>query len=77
MKGGVEAADLRKIEKNPADQLQRAQRLGLVQRSEINQRLQSAQHRFVDQNRLDELAASVNDPVTDGIDPSGPVELRA
>jgi hypothetical protein len=70
------AADLRQVGKDSPDQLQRAQRLRLVQRSEIDQRVQPLQHLFVDQNRRHELAAAVDDPVTDGIDASHPLEFR-
>ena len=77
VKRGVETADLWNARQESADQFERAKRSGLMQRREVNQRVELLKRRRVDQRRTDQLAATVNDAVADGIDLASPLELGA
>ena len=65
---GVEAGDRRDPGQHPADELQCAERLRLVERCKVAERVQSPQHAVVDPHRPDELVAAVNDAVADRVD---------
>ena len=68
MERSVEAGDGRHLGEQAADQLQTSQGLGLVQRGEVGERLQPAQHPGVDQHRLGELGAAMDDSVAHRVD---------
>ena len=72
VKRGVEAADLWDAGQEPADQLERVKRGGLMERREVDQRVELPEHRRVDHDRIDQLAATVDDAVADGIDAGRP-----
>jgi hypothetical protein len=48
-----------------------------MERREVDQCSQLPEHHGVDQGRIDQLAATVDDAVADGIDVAAPLELRA
>ena len=77
VKRGVETADLWNARQESADQFERAKRSGLMQRREVDQRVELLKRRRVDQRRTDQLAAAVDDAVADGIDLASPLELGA
>jgi hypothetical protein len=77
VKRGVKAAHLRDVGQQPADHLERVKRGRLMERREVDQRVQLPEHRGVDQGRIDQVAATVDDAVADGIDVAAPLELRA
>ena len=73
VEGGIEATDLRNIGHQPPDGLHRTERR-LMERREIDQALEPRHDLVVDQDRFNELAAAVDDSVTDGVDPPGAVK---
>ena len=68
VKRGVEAAHLRDVGQEPADHLERVKRGRLMERREVGQCVQLSKYRRVDHDRIDQLAATMDDAVADGID---------
>ena len=56
------------VGQQPTDELERTQRLRLVERRQVGQPAQNAQDVLVDADGLDELRAPVDDAVPDGVD---------
>ncbi len=63
MKGGVEARDLRQRRRVRGDDAHRRDVVRLMQGRQRDQALERGQHRRVDPDRHDEVAAAVNDAV--------------
>ena len=75
MKRRVEARDRGYARQLSADELERPERLRLVERREICDRLEAPQDGLVDDDGLDELRPAVNDAVADGVDSLERVEI--
>ena len=69
VKGGVEAGDVRQVAGQPAQRLQDPQRRPVMERREIAQASQALDACTVEQGRLAQLTAAVDDPVPDRVGP--------
>jgi hypothetical protein len=67
VKRRVEACDRGDVRQCAADRIQRGERLGLVQRRELDELAERRLRLAVDQRRLAEALAAVHDPVPDGV----------
>ena len=65
VEGGVEAGNLRQARQAPADDPDRFEVVGLMQRRERHQRLERLEDGVVDQHRAGEGLAAMHDPVSD------------
>ena len=77
VEGGVEARDRRHAGQGGANGGEGRERLGLVQRSEVAERLEPADHRLTYADRAQELGATVDDAMSHRVDRAEPVERRA
>ena len=77
MEGGVEAGHLRHLRQRASHELERTQRLRLMQRREIRERLDSPNDVVVDHHRLDELRSAVDDAKPDRVDAADVAELAS
>ena len=77
MERGVEAGDGRNIGQDCVDELERAERLRLVERCEVGERVDPPKDSVVDPHRADELVAAVDDTVADRVDGSEPLHRLA
>ena len=77
MERGVEAGDGGNVRQNRADELERAKRLRLMERSQVGERFQPPQDPVVDPHRPDELVAAVHDAVADRVDRPAPFHRLA
>ena len=68
VEGGVEAGDGRHVGRELGHGVERGQRLGLVQRRQVGERLELGPHVAVDHHRLPVALAAVDDPVPDCVE---------
>ncbi len=74
VEGGVEAGDGRDVGQDRRDGVQSGQRLRLVERSEIDQLAETGDHLTIHPDRFAEAGPAVDDPVTDRVDPTEPLD---